>query len=135
MEYSAVTQPLPVFCKKGGTVSSTLAAQSTWVLPTLISADPSAVARKPVTISTGRMSAGWRLSVRISHHEVHKEHNQKHTGQNQDHAGDSARGRSGSFRFGARRLEFGHKCDGSTVVLRGPTERRTPQRRQDAEKK
>ena len=35
MAYSAVTQPLPLLRRKGGTVSSTLAAQMTCVLPDL----------------------------------------------------------------------------------------------------
>ena len=42
MLYSAVTQPDPVPRKNAGTRFSTLAAQSTLVSPTLISADPSA---------------------------------------------------------------------------------------------
>jgi hypothetical protein len=54
MEYSAVTQPLPVLRRNGGTVVSTLAAQSTCVFPALMKAEPSAVFRKPGTISTGR---------------------------------------------------------------------------------
>ena len=45
MEYSAVTQPLPVLRRNGGTVSSMVAAHSTCVLPTLINAEPSAVMR------------------------------------------------------------------------------------------
>ena len=45
MEYSAVTQPLPELRRNGGTVSSTVAAHSTCVFPTLISAEPSAVIR------------------------------------------------------------------------------------------
>jgi hypothetical protein len=45
MEYSAVTQPLPELRRNGGTVSSTVAAHNTWVLPTLIRAEPSAVIR------------------------------------------------------------------------------------------
>ena len=45
MEYSAVTQPLPEPRRNGGTVSSTDAAHSTRVLPTSISAEPSAVSR------------------------------------------------------------------------------------------
>jgi hypothetical protein len=42
MPYSAVTQPEPVLRRKGGTRSSTEAAQSTWVLPNRIMQDPSA---------------------------------------------------------------------------------------------
>ena len=36
MPYSAVTQPLPVLRRNGGTRSSTLAVQMTFVLPALI---------------------------------------------------------------------------------------------------
>jgi uncharacterized LabA/DUF88 family protein len=45
IEYSAVTQPRPVFRIHDGTASSTDAAQSTLVCPTSISAEPSAVRR------------------------------------------------------------------------------------------
>ena len=55
IEYSAVTQPFPDPRRNCGTVSSTDAAQSTRVLPTVITADPSAVIRYPVVISTGRI--------------------------------------------------------------------------------
>src|SRR5437764_6333514 len=90
MEYSAVTHPLPELRRNGGTVSSTEAAHKTCVFPTLIRAEPSAVTRNPVTISTGRRSADWRLSVRIFHHEEHKKHHEQHTGDDQDYTGDSA---------------------------------------------
>ena len=40
--YSAVNQPLPLPAIHAGTVSSTLAAHSTQVSPSLISAEPSA---------------------------------------------------------------------------------------------
>ena len=53
MEYSAVTQPLPVPRRNCGTPSSTDAAHSTRVLPTVISAEPSAVFRYPVSIVDG----------------------------------------------------------------------------------
>ena len=42
MEYSAVTHPLPVSLRKGGTLSPTLAVQRTQVFPHLISALPAA---------------------------------------------------------------------------------------------
>jgi hypothetical protein len=42
MPYSAVTQPRPLFLRKGGTLSSTDAVQMTRVRPTSISTDPSA---------------------------------------------------------------------------------------------
>ena len=45
MEYSAVTQPLPLLRRNGGTESSTVAAHNTWVWPSFISTDPSAVNR------------------------------------------------------------------------------------------
>jgi hypothetical protein len=55
IEYSAVTQPLPVLRMNCGTLSSTDAAQSTRVFPTVISADPSAVFKNPVSMLTGRI--------------------------------------------------------------------------------
>jgi hypothetical protein len=42
MLYSAVTQPVPLPLRNGGTFSSTLAVQSTQVSPCLISTEPSA---------------------------------------------------------------------------------------------
>jgi hypothetical protein len=45
MPYSAVTQPLPVLRRKGGTRSSTLAAQMTRVRPASMNTDPSACSR------------------------------------------------------------------------------------------
>ena len=42
MPYSAVTQPLPELRRNGGTRSSTLAVQITFVRPTSISTEPSA---------------------------------------------------------------------------------------------
>ncbi len=65
MEYSAVIQPLPLPRRNCGTVSSTLAAHSTRVLPTSISAEPSAVSRYPVSIRTGRIWSVVRPSTRI----------------------------------------------------------------------
>jgi hypothetical protein len=52
IEYSAVTQPLPLLRRNGGTPFSTLAAHRTCVLPTVISTDPSAVFRYPGVICT-----------------------------------------------------------------------------------
>jgi hypothetical protein len=52
--YSAVTQPLPLLRRKGGTRSSTEAVQITLVLPTSISTDPSACIVKSAVIRTGR---------------------------------------------------------------------------------
>src|SRR5262245_27209599 len=56
MPYSEVIHPCCVARRNGGTFSSTLAVQMTWVWPTLMSADPSAYMLTPVWISTGRMS-------------------------------------------------------------------------------
>src|SRR5579863_2998755 len=78
IEYSAVTQPLPVLRRNAGTEDSTLAAQSTCVFPTVISAEPSAVFKYPVAISTGRNSSGFRPSGRIFHHLIEQEHSQEH---------------------------------------------------------
>src|SRR6185437_13108907 len=64
MEYSAVTQPLPDPLIKPGTVSSMDAVQMTLVLPTSISAEPSAVEMNSGTIFTGRICSGERLSER-----------------------------------------------------------------------
>jgi hypothetical protein len=84
MEYSAVTHPLPVLRRKDGTELSTLAAQSTWVFPTVISAEPSAVFKYPVAISTGRISSGLRPSGRIFHYLIKQNHDQDHP-ENQKH--------------------------------------------------
>ena len=45
MPYSAVTQPLPVLRRNGGTRSSTLAVQITLVRPASMKTDPSAWGR------------------------------------------------------------------------------------------
>ena len=63
IEYSAVTQPFPLPRRNCGTLSSTDAAHSTRVLPTEITADPSAVIRYPVVISTGRISSSRLPSI------------------------------------------------------------------------
>src|SRR5262249_43320643 len=65
MPYSAVTQPLPVLRRKGGTRSSMLAAQMTRVRPTSMRTEPSACVRKPGVIVVGRSSFAERPSVRI----------------------------------------------------------------------
>src|SRR5439155_18390173 len=65
MPYSAVTQPLPVLRKNGGTRSSTLAAHTTFVRPTSMSTDPSACARKPGVMRVGRSWVEERPSVRV----------------------------------------------------------------------
>ena len=58
MEYSAVTQPLPVSLRNGGTLSSTLAVQSTHVSPHLTRTLPAACLVKLRTNSIGR---SWSL--------------------------------------------------------------------------
>jgi hypothetical protein len=45
MEYSAVSQPFPVFFRNGGTPSSTEAAQMTFVLPISLRTEPAAWVR------------------------------------------------------------------------------------------
>ena len=50
MEYSAVTQPCPLFLRKLGTRSSMEAAQITLVLPTWIRQEPSANSWYPTVI-------------------------------------------------------------------------------------
>src|SRR5688500_19099978 len=69
MPYSAVTHPLPLPRRNGGTRSSTLAAQMTRVRPTSISTDPSACKRKFGVRTVGRSSCGarsfWRIQTLI----------------------------------------------------------------------
>src|SRR5665647_1082129 len=54
MLYSAVIHPWPLPLRKGGTLASTVTPQSTWVLPILISTEPSALGWKPYSTLTGR---------------------------------------------------------------------------------
>src|SRR5580692_1880182 len=108
IEYSAVTQPLPVLRRNEGTEDSTLAAQSTCVFPTVISAEPSAVFKYPVAISTGRNSSGRRPSGRIFHYLIKQEHSQDHP-ENQKYDARYTSfhlRRRGGFRLG--RLVFTH---------------------------
>jgi hypothetical protein len=65
MEYSAVTQPLPLFRRKDGTEFSTLAAHKTRVFPNEMSAEPSAVFKYDGWISSGRRSPALLPSTRI----------------------------------------------------------------------
>ncbi len=58
--YSAVTQPWPFPRKNAGTVSSTLAVQSTCVSPNWMSTEPSACLVKRRVKLTGRSSSGLR---------------------------------------------------------------------------
>src|SRR5580658_6022143 len=108
MEYSAVTQPLPLPRRNCGTESSTVAAHSTRVWPTAISAEPSAVCRYPEVISTGRIWSGERLSIRIFHHEVEKKEYQNETRPQQDHARKSALRRGAALRFSFCEFELRH---------------------------
>src|SRR5260221_1079899 len=56
MPYSAVTQPLPVLRKKGGTFSSIEAVHSTWVLPNFARQEPSAYL---LTLISNVISRNW----------------------------------------------------------------------------
>jgi hypothetical protein len=64
MLYSAVIQPLPEPFMKDGTDSSIDAVHITRVLPTSMSAEPSAVWIKSGIMFTGRSWSGERLSER-----------------------------------------------------------------------
>ena len=64
MAYSPVIQPLPLLRIHAGTDSSTEAVQITRVLPSSISAEPSAVEMKSGIMLTGRICSGVRLSLR-----------------------------------------------------------------------
>jgi hypothetical protein len=110
IEYSAVTQPFPVPRMNCGTDSSTVAAQSTRVFPTVISADPSAVFRKPVSMLTGRIWFGWRLSslVGMTHYVNKKQYGQKHTKHENDDASHAPLFGGGPL-LCARCLGLGHK--------------------------
>src|SRR4030066_462881 len=63
MAYSAVIQPFPFPIRKGGTRSSTVAAQMTFVSPISMRTEPSANLRYPLVTFTGRRSAGVLPSV------------------------------------------------------------------------
>src|SRR5262252_9064598 len=60
MPYSAVIQPWPLPRRKGGTTSSTLAVQSTWVSPNSTSTEPSACLVGRRAKRTCRSSSGAR---------------------------------------------------------------------------
>ena len=62
IEYSAVSHPSPLSFLNGGTRFSTLAATSTRVSPSSISAEPSANFRTPVSMRTGRRASAGRPS-------------------------------------------------------------------------
>ena len=65
MPYSAVIQPSPLPFRNGGTRSSTLTVQMTWVSPTSISAEPSACLVKCGVIVTVRSWSARRPSLRM----------------------------------------------------------------------
>src|SRR3989304_4035511 len=65
IEYSAVTQPWPFPCKKGGTFSSTVAEQIIFVFPISIKTEPSANFRKFLFIETVLNQSAFLPSVRI----------------------------------------------------------------------
>src|ERR1017187_3189162 len=67
-------------------------------------------------ISTGRISPGCRLSVRIIfHHKVQEKHDQQHPDDHQDDAGKAALRYTRGFGLSSYWLVFSHKCDGITL--------------------
>jgi hypothetical protein len=66
MPYSAVTQPLPVLRRKGGTRSSTVAVHSTCVSPNLARQEPSAYLAILGSRETERIVPGARPEGRIT---------------------------------------------------------------------
>src|ERR1700733_3393972 len=89
MAYSAVTHPFPELRRNAGTEFSTLAAHSTCVFPTVMSAEPSAVFRYPGTIVTARSSFVCLESARIFYPEVHSENYQNHYDYDNHQAGNT----------------------------------------------
>src|SRR5512136_364965 len=65
MAYSAVSQPLPVFFRKGGTPSSTDAEQITFVSPISMRTEPLGWRRYSRVMMTGRSSFAFLPSFRI----------------------------------------------------------------------
>ena len=63
MAYSAVTQPRPWPRSQGGTRSSMLAEQMTFVLPISIKAEPSAKDWKPGVMVVGLIWSSFRPSI------------------------------------------------------------------------
>src|SRR5262249_37568674 len=59
-----VIQPLPVLRRKGGTFSSTVAVQSTWVSPKRARQEPSAYLAVPGSSTMRRISSGARSEGR-----------------------------------------------------------------------
>src|SRR5581483_8619390 len=109
IEYSAVTQPFPVPRMNCGTASSMVAAHSTRVLPTVIRADPSAVFRKPVSMLTGRIWSGRRLSglIGMSHYVDHKKNRDQHGEREHNDTSHAALG-GGSLRLSSRCFQLRH---------------------------
>ena len=66
IEYSAVTQPLPLPRIQRGTSSSMEAVHSTRVPPKVTSTDPPAASVKSRSNVMGRSSSGWRPSWRMA---------------------------------------------------------------------
>src|ERR1017187_10857914 len=67
-------------------------------------------------ISTGRISPGCRLSVRIVfNHKVQEKHDQQHPDDHQDDAGKAALRYTRGFALSSYWLVFFHKCDGITL--------------------
>src|ERR1700744_4960545 len=100
IEYSAVTHPFPELRRKDGTEFSTLAAQSTCVSPTEISAEPSAVFRYPGVILTGRSWSYCLESARIFHRKVHRKND------HEDHNHHNRQTRSAWSHLRSRILRF-----------------------------
>src|SRR5205814_9537317 len=70
--YSAVTQPLPVLRRKGGTRSSTEAVHSTCVSPNFVRHEPSAYLATPGSRLTGRIASRARPEGRRTPGPGHK---------------------------------------------------------------
>ena len=66
MPYSAVTQPLPLLSRQGGTPAEIDAVQIRTVSPIEISTEPSAVRTKPGSIEIGRSWSSARPSGRAA---------------------------------------------------------------------
>jgi hypothetical protein len=82
-----------------------------------------------MTISTGRISPGCLLSVRISHHKVQEKHDQQHPDDDQDDAGKAALRYARGFALSSYRLVFSHKCDGIILPYAGMQESKLMTRR------
>src|SRR5262249_20875649 len=65
MPYSAVTQPRPLLRRNGGTRSSMLAVQSTWVSPKPAKQEPSADLLTPGSRAVARRASAARAEGRL----------------------------------------------------------------------